>query len=190
MKYEVWFEIEEDWDYVYVEMSVDGGQNWRIIETPNTSSENPIGNGFGPGYTGRSGGWIQESVDLSPFARTGLWVRFQYVTDDALNASGACFRGLSIETDGETAAVIADDASWEAQGFVFTDNVVRQDFQVQLLTTGDEPNVRQIGLDANNAGELTVMPPKDGQRLIVAVGSMAEKTRQPAGYTLIVAPAG
>ena len=190
LDYGVWYEIEEDWDYVYVEVSIDGGRNWLIIETPATSPENPIGNGFGPGYTGRSGGWIQESVDLSPFAGEDLWVRFQYVTDDAVNASGACFRDLSIQTAGETPAITADDAGWEARGFVFTDNIVRQDFQVQLLTTGDEPKVRQIELDANNAGELTVMPPKDGQRLIVAVGSMAEKTRQPAGYTLIVAPAG
>ena len=190
LDYGVWYEIEEDWDYVYVEVSIDGGRNWLTIEMPATSPENPIGNGFGPGYTGRSGGWIQESVDLSPFAGEDLWVRFQYVTDDAVNASGACFRDLSIQTAGETPAITADHAGWEAQGFVFTDNIVRQDFQVQLLTTGDEPKVRQIGLDANNAGELTVMPPKDGQRLIVAVGSMAEKTRQPAGYTLIVAPAG
>ena len=50
--------------------------------------------------------------------------------------------------------------------------------------------MRQIMLDANNAGEITVMPPKDGERLIVAVGSMAEKTRQPASYTLKVTPAG
>ena len=190
LDYGVWYEIEEDWDYVYVEVSIDGGRNWLIIETPATSPENPFGNGFGPGYTGRSGGWIQESVDLSPFAGEDLWVRFQYVTDDAVNASGACFRDLSIQTAGETPAITADDAGWEARGFVFTDNIVRQDFQVQLLTTGDEPKVRQIGLDANNAGDQTVMPPKDGQRLIVAVGSMAEKTRQPAGYTLIVAPAG
>ena len=193
MEYEAWFEIEEDWDYVYLEVSVDGGRNWRIIETPATSPENPIGNGFGPGYTGASGGWLRESVDLTPFAGEDLWVRLQYVTDDAINASGACFRDLSIDFAGTTAAsaygIAADDPGWEAQGFVFTDNVVRQEFQVQLLTTGDNPQVRQMPLDANNAGKLTVQPPRDGERLIVAVGSMAEKTRQPVSYTLSVTPA-
>ncbi len=188
MKYEVWFEIEEDWDYVYVEVSVDGGETWLIIETPATSPENPIGNGFGPGYTGRSGGWLKESVDLSPFAGEDLWVRFQYVTDDAINASGACFRDLSIGFAGTAPEITADDPGWKAQGFVFTDNVVRQEFQVQLITTGDEPQVRQVPLDANNAGEITVQPPGDGQRLIVAVGSLAEKTRQPVSYTLSVTP--
>ena len=189
LQYEVWFEIEEDWDYIYVEVSVDGGQTWRIIETPATSPENPIGNGFGPGYTGRSGGWLPESVDLSPFAGEDLWIRFQYITDDAVNASGACFRDLSIERPGAAAGITADGLAWESRGFVFTDNLVRQEFQVQLITTGVEPQVRRLNLDANNAGELTALPPGDGERLIVAVGSLAEKTRQPAGYTLSVSPA-
>ena len=185
LEYEVWFEIEEDWDYVYVEVSVDGGRTWRIIETPATSPENPIGNGYGPGYTGASGGWLKESIDLSPYAGEDLWVRLQYVTDDAINGMGACFRGLSIEAAG----IAAEDDSWEPRGFVFIDNVVRQDFQVQLITVGEEPQVLRMPLDAENAGELTVPPPGDGERLIVAVGALAEKTRQPAGYTLTVGPA-
>ena len=187
--YEVWFEIEEDWDYVYVEVSVDGGENWLIIETPATSSENPIGNGFGPGYTGQSRGWLKESVDLSPFAGGDVWVRFQYVTDGAMNASGACFRDLYVGIPGPAPGIAADDPGWEAQGFVFTDNVVRQEFQVQLITTGDEPQVRQVTLDSNNAGDITVLPPDDGERLIVVVAALAEKTRRPVSYTLSVAPA-
>lgn len=185
LEYEVWFEIEEDWDYVYVEVSVDGGQTWRIIETPATSPKNPIGMGFGPGYTGNSDGWMRESIDLSPYAGQDLWVRLQYVTDDAINGSGACFRELAIKAAGIT----ADGEGWRARGFVFTDNVVRQDFQVQLITLGDEPLVRRVPLDADNSGELTVLPPQSGERLVLAVGSMAEKTRQPAGYALHVGPA-
>jgi len=65
INYQVWFEIEKDWDYVYVEVSVDGGENWMIIESPSTSPENPFGNGFGPGYTGRSDGWLKESIDIA-----------------------------------------------------------------------------------------------------------------------------
>jgi len=172
-----------------VEVSVDGGENWMIIESPATSPENPFGNGFGPGYTGRSGGWLKESIDLSPFAGGDVWVRFQYVTDDAINAIGACFRDLSISIDGAAPRIAADDPDWEAQGFVFTDNMVRQEFQVQLITSGDKPQVRQVPLDANNTGEVTVLPPGDGERLIVAAAALAEKTRQPVSYTLSVAAA-
>ena len=189
LEYEVWFEIEQDWDYVYVEVSVDGGQTWRIIETPATSPENPIGNGFGPGYTGVSGRWVKESIDLTPFTGQDTRVRLQYVTDDAINGIGACFRGLSIKNGGEAGGITAEDEGWEARGFVFTDNVVRQDFQVQLITLGEEARVRQMSLDAANAGELIVLPTQNGERLIVAVGALAEKTRQPASYTLRVSPA-
>ena len=168
---------------------MDGGENWLIIETPATSPENPIGHGFGPGYTGQSHGWLKESVDLSPFAGGDVWVRFQYVTDGAMNASGACFRDLYVGIPGPAPGIAADDPGWEAQGFVFTDNVVRQEFQVQLITTGDEPQVRQVTLDSNNAGDITVLPPDDGEGLIVAVAALAEKTRRPVSYTLSVAPA-
>lgn len=185
LEYKVWFEIEEDWDYVYVEVSVDGGAAWQIIETPTTSPENPIGNSFGAGYTGKSGGWLAESVNLTPFAGEDLWVRFQYVTDDAVNAAGACFRDLAVSASGVT----VDDNDWEPRGFVFTDNIVRQDFQVQLITIGDQPQVRQLALDDNNSGEVTLQPPAEGERLVVAVGSLAEKTRQYAGYTLSLTPA-
>ena len=184
LEYEVWFEIEKDWDYVYVEVSVDGGKSWRIMETPETSPENPIGNGFGAGYTGKSGGWIAESVDLTQFAGRDLWVRFQYVTDDAVNAAGACFRDLRVLAAGIT----AEDKDWDAQGFVFTDNTVRQDFQVQLITAGDQPQVRRLALDANNMGQMTLQPLVDGNRLIVAVGSLSEKTREYTGYTLGLTP--
>ena len=69
---------------------------------------------------------------------------------------------------------------------MFTDNVVQQYFQVQLIREGENPVVQQMPLDAGNAGRLTIDPLEVGDRLIVAVGSLADKTRQPASYTLSV----
>ena len=185
LDYEVWFEIEEDWDYLYVEVSEDDGQTWRIMETPVTSPENPIGNSFGPGYTGHSDGWVKESIGLSAHAGKDIQVRFQYVTDDAVNAIGACIRNLSIGAAG----IEADDQNWESNGFIFTNNLVRQRFQVQLITSGNEPQVQQITLESDNSAEIVLEPPAEGQKLIVAVGALAEKTREPANYTLTVTPA-
>ncbi len=190
LDYQVWFEIEKDWDYAYVEVSVDGGATWTILETPSTSSENPIGSGFGPGYTGNSagngdGGWISESVDLSPHAGQEIMVRFQYVTDDAVSGSGLCLRYLSIKSGGRE----LQGEEWQPNGFIFIDNSVRQDFQVQIIRTGDEPVVEELELDDSNQGEMTVAPPADGEELIVAVGALAEKTRQKTNYVLSVGPA-
>lgn len=184
LEYEVWFEIEEDWDYIYVEVSTDGGEHWQIVETSKTSRNNPFDNAFGPGYTGKSDGWLADSLDLTSFAVDDLLVRFQYVTDDAINAIGACFRDLSVSASG----ILDSDYEWEAQGFTFTDNVVSQEFQVQLITIGQEPNVRQLALDSNNSGNWALQPTENGERLILSVGSLAERTRESANYTISLAP--
>lgn len=184
LEYNIWFDIEEDWDYVYIEVSVDGGDNWQILEPPETSTNNPLGNAFGAGYTGKSVGWRTESVDLTEFSGENIWVRFQYVTDDAVNGSGACIHDLSISTAGIT----VNESQWDAHGFVFTNNVVRQNFQVQLITVGDDPRVLQLSLDASNSGKWIVQPPKFDETLILAVGSLAEKTQELAQYTVSLTP--
>ena len=107
------------------------------------------------------------------------------MTDDAVNAIGACIRNLSIGAAG----IETDDQDWESNGFIFTNNLVRQRFQVQLITSGNEPQVQQIALEADNSAEIVLEPPAEGQKLIVAVGALAEKTREPANYTLTVTPA-
>ncbi len=184
LDYELWFQIEENWDYMYLEISKDEGQTWQILGTPVTSPENPFGNSFGPGYTGDSDGWVKESVDLAAYAGGVTWVRFQYVTDDAVNAIGACIRNLSISA----ADIETGTQDWEDNGFIFTNNLVRQKFQVQLIITGAEPQVRQINLDIYNRAEIDLDAPAQGQRYIVAVGALAEKTREQASYTLAVHP--
>ncbi|MFQ5421796.1 MAG: hypothetical protein ACE5EY_15700, partial [Anaerolineae bacterium] len=65
-----WYDIEAGWDYGYVAVSVDDGRTWTLLETESTTTDNPQGNSFGPGFTGKSGGgetavWVQESADLT-----------------------------------------------------------------------------------------------------------------------------
>ena len=67
LEYKVWHDIEDGWDYAYVELSDDGGQTWNILEGRHTSNADVSGNAYGPGYTGRSRDWKLESIDLTPF---------------------------------------------------------------------------------------------------------------------------
>lgn len=193
LTYQVWHRIEKDWDYGYVQVSPDGGRHWEILETPHTSADNPIGSGFGPGYTGFSGDWITESVDLSRYAGQEIQLRFQYVTDDALNDLGLCLRDIALTVDG-VAAESDDDADWQAAGFVHTDNRVPQRYIVQLLQKGTENRVTPLELTADGQGGLTgaaVVQPYPGlKRMMVAITPIAPGTREPAAYTLTVGPAG
>ena len=188
LRYQLWYEVEENWDYGYVQVSLDQGQSWKILETPETSPRNPIGNGFGPGYTGLSRGWINQTVDLTPFAGSEVLLRFQYVTDDAIDGVGLCIRYISIPE----VKLEVDDAAWQPAGFVRINNRVRQDFAVQVILVGEEEGeesrVLQMPLDQANNGELILKAPQDYARIVVVVFAMAPGTVQPASYTLTLGP--
>ena len=185
LNYQVWFNLEEDWDYAYLEVSLDGGNKWVILETPNTTANNPIGNSFGMGYTGESQDWINESVDLSGFAGRQTLLRFQHVTDDAINGPGICIRGVSIPEAGLTDVM----DGWIAEGFLLTDNRVKQDFIIQVIQIAEDNQVTLMPLDDNNFGSVIIAAPGELEQLVVVVSAMAAKTRQDAPYTLTVRPA-
>ena len=183
LSYEIWHEIEEDWDYGYLQVSTDDGATWQAIETPNTSAANPLGNNFGYGYTGNQD-WTKERIDLSQYAGRVIQVRFQYVTDDAVNGSGLCLRDLAVAGDFS----LTDNPGWEADGFALTDNRVNQEFIVQVIEVGAEPRVSEVPLDGQNAGTFTVKAPETLEKLMVVVAALAPHTRQPAGYTIAAEP--
>jgi len=189
LNYQVWFNIEAQWDYAYLQVSTNDGRTWDILETPNTSPENPVGNSYGPGYTGESQGWINESVDLTTYAGREVRLRFQYVTDDAISSDGLCLREIFLLESGPDPLPSIGVMGWEPSGFILTDNRVRQDFIVQVIEDAPEPRVRQMALDEANSGEMHIPAAEDRDRLVVAVAALAPKTRQPATYTLTVQPA-
>ena len=186
LSYGLWYDIEEGWDYAYVAASLDGGTKWSILNAPGTTAEDPFGKNLGVGYTGNSGGWTIESVDLSKFAGEQVLLRFQYVTDDAANGIGLCLRKAAV-TSANSPQPIGD---WQPQGFVLTSNRVPQDYIVQVIEVSVEPRVTTVPLDENNEGRFLVERPEDLERLVVAVAAVAPKTRQRAAYTLSFEPPG
>jgi hypothetical protein len=189
LSFDTWYSIEVEWDYVYLQVSTDGGQHWDILETRHTSSANPIGVAFGPGYTGESDGWISDEVDLSAYAGQQVMVRFQYVTDDALNDTGMCLKKLTFSGEG----VQSTGVGWEGNGFVLVDNIVRQDFIVQLMQKGEINRGVQLPLALNDSGawtgELTLEPYEGLARTMVAITPAAPATREKASYALEISEA-
>ena len=116
-------------------------------------------------------------------------VRFQYITDAAIHDHGLCLRHLRVHEHGTEPAL---QAEWTPSGFVWTNNLVRQVFIVQVIYEGqgDSPNrVLPMTLDGNNRGELTLEPHDDARRIVAVVQSVAPSTRMPAGYAMRLEPA-
>jgi immune inhibitor A len=189
LRYWLWFDIEADYDYAYIEVSTDGGSSWSILPGQYTTDTNPNGNNFGHGYTGLSGGgrtprWVQESLDLSAYAGREVLVRFEFITDDAYNAPGLALDDIEIPEigffdDAET------DAGWDAQGFVWVDNTVPLAYVVQIVTetpTG-KITVQPLVLDGAQHGEITL--PGYGTSIVRAtlvISAFAPVTTEPASY--------
>ncbi len=192
LRYWTWYDIETDWDYGYVEVSIDGGQTWTILSTPHTSTTNPSGNAYGPGYTGTSGGgpaWIEESIDLSVYAGRGILVRFEYVTDDAVNRPGWTIDDISIPEIGFYDDVEAGPGEWQAEGFVRMDNVLPQRFLVQVLELGDTVEVKTMTLNETNRGALTIEGL--GTRLdqaVLIISGLTPVTSESASYEYRLLP--
>ena len=181
LEFMVWYEIEEGWDYAYVEASDDGGRTWHIIEGHHTTTDNPSGNAYGPGYTGSSDKWLQESIDLTPFAGGSVLIRFEYVTDDAVYLDGLLIDDLSIpELDLDLGS---DDDAWRSDGFSHAGNPLPQRFIVQIIQTSPDGSVRVSRLyhDDRNHAEMTLT---GGNQAVVVVSPVTPDTRHSASYTL------
>jgi hypothetical protein len=181
LNYWAWFDIEEDWDYAYLEVSTNGGQSWTIIKTSGSRDTNPSGNAYGPGYTGSSAGWIQETADLSPYTGQEILLRFEYITDDAVNSSGFTLDDVSIPEIDFFDDMETPDPAWIADGFIRMDNLLKQRFIVQLIELGENPTVARFVLDETNVGRLTI-DRADGGRFILVVSAQAPVTTEVTSY--------
>ncbi|HHH81540.1 MAG TPA: hypothetical protein ENL35_00955, partial [Chloroflexi bacterium] len=193
LRYWTWYEIEEGWDYLYLEISADGGETWQILETPSGTAEDSSGNSYGWGYTGYSGGgsrpaWIQEKVDLSAFAGQEILLRFEYITDAAVNGDGFLLDDIRVDALGYFEDFETGDGGWRAEGFVRLYNRLPQTYQVILVEHGDEIRVRPVALDAENSAEIEFQAGDGIDYITLIVSGTARHTWQPAPYRFELRP--
>jgi immune inhibitor A len=188
LTFSAWYDIEDGWDYVYVEASTDGGQHWQILSGRQTSNKDKSGNAFGPGYTGMSGGgqtaqWVSERVDLSPFAGKQMQLRFEYVTDGELNRPGFVLDNIAIPELNYSDDVEKGDGGWQATGWVRTDNTLTEQWLVQLLASdGSTVQLQRMPVGADGKGRLTLANAQNYSHIMLIVSPLAPVTTEPASY--------
>ncbi len=186
MSYWTWYDLEESYDYLYVEASRDN-ERWEVLITPSGTPEDPVGNSFGWGYNGASGGgesprWIQEQVDLSQFAGQEVTLRFEYVTDAEANGEGFLLDDLEIPQAGYFSDFEADTGGWEAQGFVRVQNILPQTFRVAVIKQGSTTTVEKFALSGENRLQIPVDFRGGVNEIILVVSGTSRFTNQPANY--------
>jgi immune inhibitor A len=184
--YWTWYDIENGWDYVYLEASTDGA-NWHILTTPSGTSADPHGNNYGWGYTGTSGGssspvWVHETVDLSQYAGQYLSLRFEYITDSNVTGEGFLLDDLSIPEIGYSTSFETDNGGWQPEGWARIQNVLPQTYALALISIGDTTTVQNITLQPNITADIPFTIGSGIDNVVLVVSGTTRFTRQLAPY--------
>jgi immune inhibitor A len=182
LSYSMWYDTETDYDYVFLEGSTDGGKTWQIITTPSGTDKDPSGNSYGWGYNGQTNGWVDETVDLSQYAGQKVQIRFEYVTDAALNGEGFILDDIKVDAIDYQSDFEADDGGWVGAGFARVENVLPQTYRLSLIVKGDNgTTVTPIQVNADQTAEIPLSL-KNGEEATLIVTGTTRFTRQPAAY--------
>ena len=99
------WDIENNWDYVQLEVSIDNGNSWipQCGHFTNEGSSNggqPTGQ---PLYDGIQNNWVLERIDLSDYLGEEITMRFKFESDGEVRADGFYFDDLTVNVlDDET----------------------------------------------------------------------------------------
>lgn len=193
LKFRTWYNLEPDYDYGYVSVSTDGGKTWTTLKGKSTTTNDPNAANYGNAFNCKSGAgcgkqdaqpsWIQESIDLTPYAGQKVIIKFQQITDEVYTAPGLAIDNIEIPEIGFSDNVENGDNGWVAKGFVRFDNILPQHFIVQAIEFGTTPKVVQIPLDAENKGTYTTSGfGKDVTRVVITVSGSTPVTWETADY--------
>ena len=134
LNFQTFFDIEEDWDYGYVEVYDQDTGEWYTLDATGTvdyvahGQDNPnVPAGREPtdyeaagrwhAFTGSSGGWVSVSMDLTPFAGDTIDLYFRTWQDGAFTLQMMYVDDISIPELGFSDDVESGEDGWTADGW-------------------------------------------------------------------------
>ncbi|QNP72442.1 immune inhibitor A [Streptomyces roseirectus] len=116
-----WWDIEKDFDYLYAEVSTDGGATYTPLDGTLADGTAITRDGSGrPALTGSVDAFQKLTYPLDAYAGKQVSLRFRYQTDGGVALKGFAADRITVTADGAT--VFSDDAesadaAWTANGF-------------------------------------------------------------------------
>ena len=181
LRFNVWHDLEEQWDFAYLSASTDGGFTWTILD-PDHRQSGEYGaawNGRSDSHNGHENGWLKEAISLNDYAGQEIMLRFEVVTDSAVTGRGFALSDLQIpELD-------SIPIQWQAEGFVQTGWQLPQQWRLNFIQKGGGgtgPQVIPLPLDALNQGQWRLEIGRNGGVLVIT--PLTPFIAQPANYWL------
>jgi immune inhibitor A len=126
---------------------------------------------------------------LSDFAGENFLLRFEYVTDGAVNGRGFLLDDVAVPEIGYATDFEVDNGGWEAAGFARIQNVLPQTFHISVISNGRQPVVQTFTLAGGEPFEIPISVGGDVDEVVLVVSGTTRYTREPANYQFSVLPA-
>ncbi|MBD0709887.1 MULTISPECIES: immune inhibitor A domain-containing protein [unclassified Streptomyces] len=115
-----WYDIEAEYDFLYAEVSTDGGANWTALDGTADGVALPRDASGAPALTDVSGTHKSLVYGLDAYAGKKFDLRFRYQTDGGAGGKGFTADAITVKADG--AALFSDnvengDNGWVSKGF-------------------------------------------------------------------------
>ncbi|MFJ8144908.1 immune inhibitor A domain-containing protein [Streptomyces sp. NPDC096048] len=120
LTFDGWYDIEANYDYLYTEVSTDGGANWTAIDGVVDGNLIPRDAADKPALHGTIDDYTKFAYSLDAYAGKKIDLRFRYQTDGGVAQKGFAADGIAVWADGETLftdGAETADAAWTADGF-------------------------------------------------------------------------
>jgi len=208
-----YFDIEEDWDYGYVEVHDQDTGEWYTLDAAGTvdyvahSQDNPNTPdereptayetaGRWHGFTGFSGGWVPVSMNLTSFAGHNIDLYFTMWQDGAFTLQNMYVDDISIPELGFFDDVEAGEDGWTTTGWIRTDGIIDNGFGARILTLNyplTDPEVpislrwsRSMWMDSGTqSGKVQLSTSSENQIYLAIVTNHADHIL-PSDYVLSV----
>ncbi|MFE0802294.1 immune inhibitor A domain-containing protein [Streptomyces sp. NPDC058812] len=120
LTFDGWYDIEANYDYLYTEVSTDGGANWTAVDGTVDGQPIPRDAADKPALHGTLDAYTKFAYSLDAYAGQNIDLRFRYQTDGGVAQKGFTADAIKVTADGE--ALFTDnaetaDAAWTATGF-------------------------------------------------------------------------
>ena len=182
MKYWVSYDIEDDFDYVFLEAKPENGQ-WQVVPTQSCREEE---NGLGCGYSGSSSGWAEQSVDLSIYAGQKIEIQFEYITDAGVVYEGFMIDDISIPAIGYYEDFESGMGKWQSEGFVRIENTLPQTFNLTIIREGSVPSVEHVIVQIGSDTQIPIEIGNDYDSVLIIVSGTARHTQKNGTYEISI----
>jgi len=146
LKFKMAFDLEEHWDLIHMEYSIDQGDSWEVLGTANdpnwyNSNRTPETTGsdcfncIGAQWTGTSTTLKEYSYNLAPLNNEAvIMFRYKFISDQAINFEGVVIDDFIIDASG---TILATD-DFEKGTFTIYPNPSSAVFNIQRRNGNDE----------------------------------------------------